>query len=552
MKAWLQNHANRFSFVGLSVAHLFFAASVTPSLLPRHYATQGLMSGLALAAGYGVGVLSVLAYKFFELPEPTGKTQLYSKRTISVTVAITFVVCLRSMTFWQNSIRTLMDMSELESAYPIRTALIAIVFGFLLVVTGRFLITLLTIVYVRLAQFLPRRVAATLSGLVIGFGILFLVNGVVGRGLLVVADAISLKADEWIRETDAQPEHEVACGSQESLVAWNSLGRMGKDFLLDGPTRENISSFWGSDAKRPLRVFVGMRSRSTQRERAALALEELKRAGAFDRKLLVVATPTGTGWLDPSAVDTLEYLHAGDTAIVATQYSYLPSWITILVDSQRSIRSARVLFDTIYDYWTTLPKDNRPELYLHGLSLGALGSEVSASLYTVYEDPIQGAVWSGPPFPSTQWNAICQSRDDGSSAWLPKFDGGRFVRFTAQENSLRDGHKRSWGPIRNVYIQYASDPMVFFSLDLWRRRPDWLTDGHGPDVSDELRWYPIITSLQVAFDLPMATSVPLGYGHNYSPKSYLDAWIDVTQPENWKEEQNQKLLDAVSTPSRKP
>lgn len=542
MKVWLQNHVERFSFVGLSVALLFFAASVTPSLLPRHYATQGLMSGLALAVGYAVGVVSVLAYRFFELPEPAGKTQLYFKRTISVTVAITFIVCLRSMTYWQNSIRKLMEMPNLESAYPIRTALIAIVFGFLLVVAGRLLVALLTGVYVRLVRFMPRRVAATASGLVIGFGLLFLINGVVARGLLVVADAISLKADEWIRETDEQPAAKDACGSIDSLVAWNSLGRMGKDFLLDGPTEQEIASFWGSEAKRPIRVFVGMRSRASEQERAVLALEELKRSGAFDRKLLVVATPTGTGWLDPSAVDTLEYLHAGDTAIVATQYSYLPSWITILVDSQRSIRSARVLFDTVYDHWTTLPKESRPELYLHGLSLGALGSEVSASLYTVYEDPIQGAVWSGPPFPSSQWNAIRQSRDDGSSSWLPEFDGGRFVRFTAQQNALVDGHPRSWGPIRNVYIQYASDPMVFFSLDLWRRRPDWMTDGHGPDVSDELRWYPIITFLQVAFDLPMATSVPLGFGHNYSPKSYLDAWVAVTQPDDWTEDRSQQLL----------
>jgi uncharacterized membrane protein len=64
-------------------------------------------------------------------------------------------------------------------------------------------------------------------------------------------------------------------------------------------------------------------------QRAELALEELKRVGGFSRSVLVVATPTGTGWLDPGAVDTVEYLHAGDTAIVSMQYSHLPSWITI-------------------------------------------------------------------------------------------------------------------------------------------------------------------------------------------------------------------------------
>ncbi len=65
-------------------------------------------------------------------------------------------------------------------------------------------------------------------------------------------------------------------------------------------------------------------------------------------------------------------MHRGDTAIVSMQYSYLPSWITILVDPQRSRVAAHILFDEIYAYWKTLPKDKRPRLYLHGLSLGRL------------------------------------------------------------------------------------------------------------------------------------------------------------------------------------
>lgn len=95
----------------------------------------------------------------------------------------------------------------------------------------------------------------------------------------------------------------------------------------------------------PLRVYVGLDAAEIAEERAELALRELIRVGGFDRKVLVVATPTGTGWLDPGAVDTVEYLHAGDTAIVSMQYSYLPSWLTILVDPARSRNSAKLLFD---------------------------------------------------------------------------------------------------------------------------------------------------------------------------------------------------------------
>ena len=39
----------------------------------------------------------------------------------------------------------------------------------------------------------------------------------------------------------------------------------------------------------------------------------------------------------------------------------------------------------------------------------------------------------------------------------------------------------------------------------------------------------------------MATSVPSGYGHNFSPASYVDAWIEVTNPPNWEAEDTEQL-----------
>jgi uncharacterized membrane protein len=87
--------------------------------------------------------------------------------------------------------------------------------------------------------------------------------------------------------------------------------------------------------------------------------------------------------------------------------------------------------------------------------------------------------------------------------------------------------------MRFVYIQHASDPMSFFAPELFYRQPDWLVGERGPDVSPYLRWYPIVTFLQTGFDIPMATSVPAGHGHNFAPSSYIDAWIAVTQPPSW-------------------
>ena len=62
--------------------------------------------------------------------------------------------------------------------------------------------------------------------------------------------------------------------------------------------------------------------------------------------------------------------------------------------------AARAPFAEVYGYWTTLPRDHRPKLYLHGLSLGAMNSEQSNELFEVLGDPYQGELWSGPPYSS--------------------------------------------------------------------------------------------------------------------------------------------------------
>jgi len=542
LHSWLARARGSFSFVGLAVATVFFAASLTPSLLPRPFVVQGTLSGFALAVGYGVGVLGVAVWLLLEIPVPSEHVRQWSKRITTTAVAAVVVVVLWRDVVWQNSIRSLMEMPPVETGYPWRVAAIALAVGLAIIAAGRALRGAWRIVDRKVSAVVPRRISVVVSALLVALGVMLLVNDVFARLALNAADAVFLEMDKLVEEGIEQPTESLASGSADSLIAWSDIGRRGKQFIVAGPTEEGISEFWGKPAKRPLRVYIGLAAGETSADRAELALEELKRIGAFERKVLIVATPTGTGWLDPGAVDPVEYLHAGDTAIVSTQYSYLPSWITILVDPARSQDSAAALFDKVYYYWKTLPKGGRPKLYVYGLSLGALGSAASADLFTVFEDPIQGGVWSGPPFPSAVWAKVTRYRNADSPMWLPRFRDGSMLRFTALKNALADFGKR-WGPMRFVYIQHASDPMTFFSPELLYRKPDWLVGERGPDVSPYLRWCPIVTFLQIAFDLPMATSPPAGYGHNFAPSSYIDAWIEVTQPESWTDGDTRRLKD---------
>src|SRR5690606_22042998 len=180
-------------------------------------------------------------------------------------------------------------------------------------------------------KYLPRRPANVLG--LVAAAVLFwsLGNGVFFRGLLLAMDSSYRQRDALIEPSRPRPDSAWRSGSEASLIAWKELGRAGREFIASGPTARDIAAFTGRPAQEPIRVYAGLRAAESPEERARLALQELIRMEAFERSVMVVITPTGTGWIDPAAMDTLEYLHNGDVASVAVQYSYLSSPLSLLV-----------------------------------------------------------------------------------------------------------------------------------------------------------------------------------------------------------------------------
>ncbi|WP_159593317.1 alpha/beta hydrolase [Chelativorans xinjiangense] len=537
---WIVRFWHSFSAAGLLIGTLFFAASLTPTLLPRTFVTQGVLSGVSLAAGYGLGVFGRWLADYLELPGPKDRTVWTIKLVAAVACTIVAVAFLWRASEWQNSIRDLMGLEPVDTAHPLEVGLIALLtFAFLIALARLFQRTFLFISR-KLNLFVPKRLSYVV-GIVIVIALFWsVIEGVLFRFALRAADSSFQAFDELIEPETQQPSDPNKTGSDASLLAWDELGRAGREFIATGPASTDLRAFSGRDSLEPIRVYVGLRSADTPRTRAKLALEELKRVGGFERSVLIVVTPTGTGWIDPAAMDTVEYLHGGDVASVAIQYSYLTSWLSLLVEPSYGAEAARALFAEVYGHWTKLPRESRPRLYLHGLSLGALSSEQSADLFEVIGDPYHGALWSGPPFPSRIWRAVTGGRNPGSPAWLPRFRDGSYVRFTSQENALAIPGAH-WGPMRIVYLQYASDPVTFFEQLSLYREPDWMIAPRGPEVSPELRWYPVVTLLQLALDMAMATTAPMGHGHVYAPEHYIDAWIEVTDVQGWSAEQITRL-----------
>ena len=145
-----------------------------------------------------------------------------------------------------------------------------------------------------------------------------------------------------------------------------------------------------------------------------MVVEELERTGAFDRDVLCVITATGTGWVNPEAAAALEYLWAGNTALATMQYSYLPSWLSLLVDSGRAREAGAELFDAVYERWEQEPEDERPLLVVFGESLGVDGSEAAFSGIADLRNRVDGALWVGPPNFSGLWRTFAERRDPGS------------------------------------------------------------------------------------------------------------------------------------------
>src|SRR5262245_10542630 len=148
-----------FSTCGLLLGTLFFAASLTPSLLPRSYLTQGVLSGLSLAAGYGIGVFGDWLWAYLELPLPEGHLPRLAKLAAAVTSAIVASIFLWQAVRWQNSIRELMNLEPVDTAHPLEVALIALaVYAILLVLARSFRLTL-RCVAAGVNRFLPRRLS---------------------------------------------------------------------------------------------------------------------------------------------------------------------------------------------------------------------------------------------------------------------------------------------------------------------------------------------------------------------------------------------------------
>ncbi len=286
----------------------------------------------------------------------------------------------------------------------------------------------------------------------------------------------------------------------------------------------------------PIRVYAGLSGEGNNPPARSIArtadavVGELRRTGAFDRKVLAVITTTGTGWVDDWTAQAIEYLSDGDSAIAAMQYSYLPSGVEFLADLTTPEIAGKALFDAVYAAWSALPADSRPLLVVGGESLGSYGGQAAFSSVEDMLNRAQGGVWVGTPHFTRLAAELRAARNPGSPEIAPVIDDGRHIRFATSPSDLtKDYYGRpfgTWEHPRFVYAQHPSDPVVWWDSRLPFQQPDWLTEPRGRDVNDDVTWIPVVTFWQLTMDLPIAIDAPPGHGHHYTTE-LVPEWAAV-------------------------
>ena len=502
--------------------------SFTPSLLPRGGIIQGVIWGITAAIGYGLGVLAAWIWRAFADRDPR-KPRRRSWLVFFISAAVLVVVSFGLGQYWQYEIRKLMDVTDYNIALVVASPFIAALVFCLILLIGRGLRGLYRWVANLLSRWIGRRAAHAIGWIGVAGLAYVVVSGLLLQGFVNVMNEAYSVRDTKTAEGVHQPTTSLRSGGPGSLIPWDTLGWQGRNFTGKGPSVNDIEKATGQPAMAPIRIYAGLASASDAEARADLAVRDLERAGGFQRKNLLVVTTTGSGWVDPALSDSFEYLSGGDSAIVAIQYSYLPSWISYLVDQSKAREAGRALFDAVYGAWSQLPQGQRPRLYVAGESLGSFGGETAFSGEQSLANLTDGALFAGPPNFNTLFREFSDHRDAGSPEVQPIYHDGRIVRFADDATADIPPDGQPWPGSRVVYMMHPSDPIVWWSPHLIFSEPDWISETPGKDVLKGMFWMPFVTFWQVTADLPFATGVPAGHGHKYTSE-YIDGFNAVMQP----------------------
>ena len=513
------------SLIGVVGALVMYGVSVSPSLLARSWQWHAVASGVLSAVGYIVGLT---IQRFYALVVPRLGVEITAPQSVSIAFR---AVLLLGFFLWflrwlLQSYRERKRANHLVGmrgetlreyllgtfcAFILMLALLGIAWGLQWI--GRAIVSVLS-------QWMNMVFALALSLLILVVIVYALTSQVLLKLGINFFTRHARKMNNRTAKGIVQPQAPERSGSPQSRSSWRTVGGQGRVFLGRGPSRADIEAVTGCSAMEPIRVYAGMPEEGQSLQSAAdLVVEELHRTGAFDRAVILIATSTGSGWVDEWQVQPLEYLTRGNCATASMQYSFVPSSINFLTDLDVSEEAAVILFETIRRAVDEIPEDRRPALFVCGESLGAYASQHVFSGIVDVLSRTDGALWVGTPAFTPMHAELTAIRHRGSPEVAPVVANGRHVRFVnVPENLWADVYGRElgdWNYPRIVYAQHPSDPVVWWNSELVWHKPDWISEKVDGDVSPHMQYTRGATYIQVLVDMPVAGTAPGGHGHTY-------------------------------------
>lgn len=513
------------SLIGVVGALVMYGVSVSPSLLARSWQWHAVASGVLSAVGYIVGLT---IQRFYALVVPRLGVEITAPQSVSIAFR---VVLLLGFFLWflrwlLQSYRERKRANHLVGmrgetlgeyllgtfcAFLLMLALLGVAWGLQWI--GRAIVIVLN-------QWMHMVFALALSLLILVVIVYALTSQVLLKLGINFFTRHARKMNNRTAKGIVQPQVPERSGSPQSRSSWRAVGGQGRVFLGRGPSCADIEAVTGCAAMEPIRVYAGMPEEGQSLQSTAdLVVEELHRTGAFDRAVILIATSTGSGWVDEWQVQPLEYLTRGNCATASMQYSFVPSSINFLTDLDVSEEAAVILFETIRRAVDEIPEDRRPALFVCGESLGAYASQHVFSGIVDVLSRTDGALWVGTPAFTPMHAELTAIRHRGSPEVAPVVANGRHVRFVnVPENLWADVYGRElgdWNYPRVVYAQHPSDPVVWWNSELVWHKPDWISEKVDGDVSPHMQYTRGATYIQVLVDMPVAGTAPGGHGHTY-------------------------------------
>lgn len=264
--------------------------------------------------------------------------------------------------------------------------------------------------------------------------------------------------------------------------------------------------------ERPALVYGLLTEPGSLQARAARLVDRWVDADGLDRRAVVIAVPTGSGWVDAGTVDGVQRHFDGSAAVLALQYDDVPSWQAFVSSPDAAGDSAIAVLRAVDRRLAAVPPAQRPRVYLVGQSLGAVGADAARAWAARTGTHLDGTVLAGPPagtveaLPACAPRVVLANRDDPVTVfgtallWRP-------ARPFADRNTAAGNTADRNTPDSNTADSNTADSSTAgrYTADDGDRRP----------------WLPVVSMIGTLLDLPGALAVPIGHGHRYGAEQGL-------------------------------